>query len=354
MKILALDLGKSKTVACEYDVQTSHHEYETVRTTPSWLQQLFCRRKPDRIVFEIGPVAGWVHDIAQTFNVEIQVANPNHESWRWRNTKSKTDRKDALKLAKLSAMHQLPLVYMPSSDIRQWRSLIRYRQTLIARRTAIKNAIRSILDRQGRPMKPGTTAWTAGGLASLYQLASPIEEKSEELWRGELFEELQCLAFIKERLERIEKKLNQIARDNARVALLQTIPGVGPRLAEALVAAIDDPHRFASRKEVSSYFGLAPRMFESGQMKRHGRISKEGSSLVRKLLIEVSWLGLRYNPWMRELFCRICAGNKSRKGIAIVTVARRLAVRAWAMLRDNSCWKMPECVSSEKGKVTAA
>ena len=101
-------------------------------------------------------------------------------------------------------------------------------------------------------------------------------------------------------------------------------------------------------------FGLAPRMFESGQMKRHGRISKEGSSLVRKLLIEISWLGLRYNPWMRELFCRICAENKCRKGIAIVAVARRLAVWVWAMLRDNSCWKMPECVSSEKGKVTAA
>jgi transposase len=210
------------------------------------------------------------------------------------------------------------------------------------------------MDRQGRAMKPGTMAWTAEGLAALYQLASPIEEEPEELWRGELFEELQCLVFIEERLGRVERKLNQITRSNASVALLQTIPGVGPRLAEALVAAIDDPHRFASRQEVSSYFGLVPRMFESGQMKRHGRISKEGNSLVRKLLIEVSWLGLRYNPWMRELFCRICAGNKSRKGVAIVAVARRLAVRAWAMLRDNSRWQMPECVSSEKEKVTAA
>ena len=332
----------------------SYNEYETVRTTPFCLQQLFCRRKPDRIVFEIGPTAGWVHDIAQEFDMEVQVANPNHESWRWRNTKSKTDRKDALKLAKLSAMHQLPLVYMPPSEIRQWRSMIRYRQTLIARRTAIKNAIRSILDRQGRPMKAGTTAWTTEGLASLYRLASPIEEESEELWRGELFEELQCLVFIEERLERVEKKLNQIGRANARVALLQTIPGVGPRLAEALVAAIDDPHRFASRQEVSSYFGLVPRMFESGQMKRHGRISKEGNSLVRKLLIEVSWLGLRYNPWMRELFCHICAGKKNRKGIAIVAVARRLAVCAWAMLRENSCWQMPESFRVENEEVPAA
>lgn len=54
----------------------------------------------------------------------FQVANPNHEAWRWRNVKKKTDRVDALKLARLSAVGQLPLVHVPCAKTRQWRSLI--------------------------------------------------------------------------------------------------------------------------------------------------------------------------------------------------------------------------------------
>ncbi len=65
------------------------------------------------------------------------------------------------------------------------------------------------------------------------------------------------------------------------------------RLAEQLVALIDDPSRFRSGKQVASYLGLVPRQFQSGQMDRHGRITGHGNRLARSLLVEVSWLGLR-------------------------------------------------------------
>ena len=122
------------------------------------------------------------------------------------------------------------------------------------------------------------------------------------------------------------------------VQLLQTIPGVGPRLAEAVVAYIDDPKRFKNGKQVGSYFGLTPRQFQSGSMDRSGGISGMGNALVRTLLVEVSWLGLRHNPWMRAIYERVMRGTKSRKKIAIVAVARRLLVVCWAMLRDNRRW----------------
>ncbi len=155
MNILALDLGKFKTVGCEYDTVTGDAEYEAVKTTPFSIHQIITRRKPDRVVWEVGPCAGWVHDVVEGFDAEIQVANPSHDGWRWRNVKAKSDRLDALKLARLSAVQQLPQVHIPSHWIRQRRSLIAYRQRLVAQRTQHKNRIRSILHSQGRPMLSG-------------------------------------------------------------------------------------------------------------------------------------------------------------------------------------------------------
>jgi transposase len=158
--------------------------------------------------------------------------------------KRKTDRLDALKLAQMSAMNQLPLVHLPEPRIREWRALIEYRQSLVGRRTRVKNRIRAILDRMGVP-------------------------------------------------------------------------------------------------QVGSYIGLTPRQYQSGTMDRQGRISGHGHKHLRSLLVEVSWLGLQYNPWMRELYERVQRGSPARKKIAIVAVARRLLIRCWAMLRDETRWQGP-------------
>lgn len=122
---------------------------------------------------------------------------------------------------------------------------------------------------------------------------------------------------------------------------MQTIPGVGPRLAEALVAVIDDPGRFRNGKQVACYVGLTPRQYQSGSQDRQGGISGAGNHWLRSLLVEVSWLGRHSNPWMREVYERVCGGKASRKKIAIVAVARRLLIRCWAMLRDHESWSPP-------------
>jgi len=141
----------------------------------------------------------------------------------------------------------------------------------------------------------------------------------------------------------VEAKLNELAQQDHRVRLLRTIPGVGPRLAETLVAVIDDPRRFRRGKQVASYVGLTPRRYQSGDMDRQGKISGQGHKLLRTLLIEVSWLGLHHNPWMRAVYERALK-SRSRKKIAIVAVARRLLIRCWAMLRDDRAWNQGTCL----------
>lgn len=344
MKILAFDLGKYKTMACLYDTDTHETTYRTLKTRPMLLFDIAARWRPKRIVFEVGTSAGWVHDtLSQLDGVEIEVANPTHEGWRWRHVKRKTDRLDALKLAKLSAVDQIPQVYIPSASVRQRRALLRYRDQLISRRTQIKNTIRSLIHAQGQAMPVGHTAWTQRYLAELSTLARPMTSvsASDELWRGVLQEELSALGEIQQRLSRIDSALDRLAEADPATQLLQTIPGVGPRTAEAIAAVIDDPHRFANGKQVASYVGLTPRQFQSGQMDRQGGISKQGNGLLRKLLVEVGWLMLRYNPHLARFYHQVCRGSAGRRKVAVVAVARKLLVIAWAMLRDGRAWSPP-------------
>jgi transposase len=340
MRILAIDLGKSKSVACELNTATTEHRFLSIQTRPDQLDDLLSEVRPDRVVIEISSQAGWVGDQVRSAGIALQVANANGQAWQWRQVKRKTDRDDALKLARLSAMNTLSEVHLPSRVVRQWRSLIQYRQKLVACRTSVKNRIRAILDREGMTMPGGRSGWTRRHVVELAALSRPMTECGfDDLWRGELGEELAHLERLEASLKRVETSLDRLAQFDARVARLRTIPGVGARLAEMVVAVIDDPHRFKSGKEVASYIGLTPRQFQSGDADRHGGISGRGHKDLRKLLVEVSWLGLRHNERMRLIYERVCRGVRTRKKIAIVAVARRLLIWCWAMLRDETDWR---------------
>lgn len=351
MKIVALDLGKSKMVGCVYDTSTHEHRFDRATLDRGTLQSVLESERPDRVVIEIGSTAGWVGDTVRAHGAELQVANPSHQGWRWRNVKKKTDRMDALKLAQLSATNQLPKVHLPEVGVRQWRGLIHYRHHQIRRRTAIKNRIRAILTTEGISMPAGKKGWSRQHLRAVRQMARPWEEvEPQELWRGQLYEELAQYDRMVECISRLDRKLDELAASNERVKLLRTIPGVGPRLAEAVVAIVDDPQRFRRGKQVAAYCGLVPRQFQSGTMDRHGRITAAGDRMLRALLTEVSWIALRYNPWARATFERICQGKQGRRKTAIVAVARRLIVRCWAMLRDHTAWSPPPDVEASQGR----
>jgi len=350
MRILALDLGKNKTAAYLLDRDRQEQSHRTVRTSPTSLHDLIVDVAPDRVVFEICPLAGWLSDVVRALRIQLQVVNVAHDAWRWRNVRAKSDRLDAIKLAELSLVDQLSLVHVPDRDTRQWRSLIAYRKQVVGRRTQIQNSIRAMLDREGLTMPPGSKGWSSESVERLGGLACPLAQATfEELWRGQLALELDSLAAVNRQLDELEKKLNVLAGADERCRRLMSIPGVGHRLSEVVVATLDDPKRFRSGRQVGSYVGLTPRRYQSGQSDRQGRISRMGNTLLRSMLVEVAWIGLRYNAWMREVYESVRRGSATRKKIAIVAVARRLLVVCWAMLRDGTTWKDPM-----PGRVTAA
>jgi len=338
MGILAMDLGKSKSVACVLEGSTGAHRFETIPTTPAAVLKVVERERPERVVIEIGPTAGWVCDLCRERKVPVEVANPNHEAWRWKSVKRKSDRDDALKLARLSAVGQLPTVHVPEPSVRAWRALISYRHTLVRRQGAVKNSIRAVLTRQAIEWPKGQSGWSLKSLLRLEEMS----RAGEDLWRLMLREELAQLHCLSSSIAAMEEHLKKESERHEGVALLQTIPGVGPRLAEIIVAVVDDPRRFASGKQVGCYAGLTPRRFQSGSMDRQGKISGAGDELLRALLVEVAWSSRRWNPWMKGVYERALRGSRSRRKIAIVALARRLLVVCWAMLRDGTAWQETE------------
>ncbi|MGA7935861.1 MAG: IS110 family transposase, partial [Kovacikia sp.] len=339
MKILAIDLGKFKSVACLFDTETKQAEYETIAMQQVALADLLQRKQPQKVVIETCTNSNWVHDICQEHGYEVLVANPNQEAWQWRNVKRKTDKDDALKLAKLAALEQISPVYVPAPQTRQYRRLVKYRKTLVWRMNQIRNSIRALLMAQGLTMPARAKAWTLEGLAELGKHRKPLAECGiNELWKGELDMESTLLDALEERHDQVEKQLNQLAKQEERVQLLMTIPGVGRRTAEVIVTALDKPERFANARQVSAYAGLGPDQRQSGQTNRLGAITRRGSRLLRGALVEVAWMLLRFNPWAQQTFERICGGQKTRRKTAIVALARKLLVRCWAMLRTKQLW----------------
>ena len=353
-RILAIDLGKFKSVTCLLDSDTNQTEFWTMSTDRHYLLAVLKNYHPDLVVIESCGLAGWVHDICTEEGYEVLVCNPNQEAWKWKRIKRKTDRDDALKLAKLAALEQLVPVYIPCRQQREYRRLVKYRQVVVGRINRVQNNIRAIFAQRGMEMVRGQKAWALERLGLIAEHRKPLADCSlNDLWRGELDLELIQLEHLRQHQHQIHKQLQAIARADERVQLLQTIPGVGRKTAEVVVAYLDDPHRFQNARQISSYAGMVPRRYQSGEMDRHGRIHKRGPRQLRSALVEAAWLMLRYNPWAKSVYERLTSGQKTRKKKAIVAVARKLLVRCWVMLLRKEPWNKETMIRQPAGIAVA-
>jgi transposase len=338
MKILALDIGKFKTMCCFYDSKTRKFKFDNLVTDQKFFEVLFKESSCDLVVMEACGPSGWINDLAVAAGHNTLVCSTNEDAWKWMNVKRKTDKDDALKLARMAAMGELKAVHMPSASHREFRSLVKYRKTLDNRINKCKCTIRAWFVNHGITIPKGEAAWHTGReIINSYR--KPFAECTpNEFWKAEMDTELTQLDSLTEQLGTITKKLDEVGKNDPRIVLVQTIPGVGPRTAEIIVACIDDATRFENGRQVSAYFGLVPRKFQSGETNRDGRITKRGNPLARTILTECAWASLRYNPWASHIYHRICGKQKTRKKKAAIALARKIVVIAWAMLRDGKDW----------------
>jgi len=332
MFFIGMDVHKDSTVFCIFDPSAcgkDRYRHVTVPTTREGLESVL---KPlahrCKVAFEVGTQAQWVAKIVRPLATEVQIANPSMVPWLFRDGR-KNDKMDAYKLVTLLYLDQLPQVHLPSFEVTVWRGLINNRRTLIKRRTMIKNQIRALLRAEALRC-PHKSLWTRKGQLWLADVEFHVGQK---LILDTLTTELRC---IEDNRVRIEDQLDAIALAQPGIALLRTIPGIGPRSAEAIVAYADDIRRFDDRKKFASYFGMTPTQDSSGLRDRHGHISKRGPSVVRWVLVEALHQVVRNSRVFRPYFERIQRGKKERYKKAIVATARKLLTIAYAMLRDGT------------------
>ena len=327
---IGLDVHQFTSTFCILDENGKVVKIVTVRG--GWKKLLAALRKikhPFVICYEASCGYGALYDALRKIARRVVVAHPGQLRLIFR-SKNKNDRSDAKKLATLLFLDQVPTVHVPTQDVRGWRSVIEFRTRVIAKRVRVKNALRALLRGQGIEMPAGKRLWTRAGLAWLATVALPTD--AEALQRDLLLDELASHATC---LRRIEKDLDARADTHPGVHLLRTIPGVGPRTAEAVVAYIDDADRFARSKQVGAYFGLVPSQDRSADVNRLGHITRQGPSTVRKLLTEAAWQGIRHCPHLKAYFERIRGDDGKRRKIALVATAHYLVRVMHAMLRTG-------------------
>jgi transposase len=286
---------------------------------------------PLAVCFECSTGYGVFYERLCTLASRVEVAHPGQLRLIFR-AKKKNDRVDAEKLAKLLFLGEVPKVHVPEADVRGWRALIEYRNSMVQERTRVKSQVRALL--RGLGIEAPKSLWSRKGLAWLQELV--FAYRFDALRRNLLLRRLQAVIGM---LKEVERELNVRARSHAGVVVLMTIPGVGLRTGEAVVAYLDNPQRFARSKQVGSYFGLVPRQDASGGMNRLGHITRDGPATVRRLLTEAAWQGIRRSPTLKAYFERISQGDRDRRKIALTATAHYLVRVMHALLRTGECWQ---------------
>jgi transposase len=158
MNILAMDLGKFNTMCCFFDTKTREYSFWNAETARNYLRPLMEAHSIDLVVMEACGPSGWIHDLCEELGLKTLVCSTNEEAWRWKNVKRKTDRDDALKLARLSVMDELKKVHVPSQAGREHRTLVKYRKTVDQRIGHVKRSIRSLFANRGIAIGRGAKA----------------------------------------------------------------------------------------------------------------------------------------------------------------------------------------------------
>ena len=144
MIIMAIDLGKFNSVSCVYNKTTKEHMLETVNTERGYFKTMLQSYTPDLVVVEACGPSGWVSDLCEELGIKIIVCSTHEDAWLFKNVKRKTDKDDAIKLARLATMNELKPTHVPAKFVRERRRLIKYRKKFVERINSCKSSIRAI------------------------------------------------------------------------------------------------------------------------------------------------------------------------------------------------------------------
>jgi transposase len=291
-------------------------------------QIAWLRRQPftlARIGLEAGPLSQWLFAGLRDAGFTAELLETRHVRDAFKAMPVKTDKKDARGIAQLMRVGWFKPVHCKSVSAQETRALLTARKILQAKRHDVEMSLRGVLRGFGLKVGPTTPRTFEARVRELVDGHPTLVTVAEAL--------LAARTELLRRFEELERRLVEVGRADVRVRRLTTVPGVGNLVALTFVAAIDDPSRFRSSRQVGAYLGLTPKRYQSGETDVSGRVSKIGDHGVRAMLYEAANVvltrpvkGSALKDWALAVAKR--AGPRKAK----VALARKLAVVLHAML----------------------
>jgi len=303
-----------------------------IATTREELRGVFAGRPAARILIESGTESEWVAQTIESCGHEVIVASPNYAlMYGHRDPQIKTDRRDVMALVEACRHGIYKRAHRVSAEQRARRRALRVRSHLVRVRTQTINQVRAQLRQEGYRLRSCSSGMLTTRYAEL-SLAPTLQAVLAPL--------VLLIETVTAQIRACESELRTMATSDAVVSLLRTVPGVGVITALTYRAVLDDVTRFPTARGVPAYLGLVPSEDSTGARRRKGHITRAGSSELRVLLVQASWViwrqrGGPLHDWVHRLAAR------RGKRIAAVALARRLSRILYAMWRDGRAYGTP-------------
>ena len=260
-------------------------------------------------------------------NYKIHLINPSKVPEIYNNYK-KTDKEDSFQLADVFRKGGMKEIYIPSEEIENIRSLVRYRHSLGEEITLKKNKVHALLTSYGIIIK-ATDPFGKKGLKEIENNYNNLNYSDKIVLRSLLND----ISYIKDMEKEIETEISSISYNSNDTKLLMTIPGVNFYTAAGILSEIGTINRFDNKLKFASYTGLIPSEYSSGEKKVMGHITKHGPSLLRFFLVETAHSLIKYTKKFKSKYLSIV--RRLGKKRSIIAIARILAETIYAMLKNN-------------------
>ena len=241
----------------------------------------------------------------------------------------KTDKNDAVLLARFLEKDMLPTVHLKSKPLAELASLTRTRDTLVKQRTTLKNQVNNLFAASGVKLRRERMS-SNRALSDVEGEALAILSVAESLEVKVLLGQIRA---INEGVSELEKKIAEEAGKQPGYAEVTSIKGIGVNSAAILLSVIGDVRRFENEGKLASYLGIVPRVSDSNETEHRGRITKRGSKLARTALVQCGLVAKKYSPYLADYHERL--KRKKGGGKANIALARKLLAIVYRTLMNG-------------------
>jgi transposase len=334
----SIDVHLKSWTVCIMTERLEHKKF-TQPPQAEVLHQYLSRNFPGGIyhsVYESGFSGFVAHRQLAGLGIRSMVTNAADVPTGQKEKLQKDDAVDSRKLARSLRSGDLSGIYVPSASTLEERVLVRMRATLIKDMTRFKQRVKSFLYFFGisypERFSKSSSHWSKRFLKWLKEEVT-LSENSGRQTLGTLIQEVEDQRKLLLSVTRQIKELSQTTKYASNFKLLQSVPGIGLITAMHLLTEIENIERFADTDRFAAFVGLVPGRHDSGEVKNNSEMIFRGQSILKKCVVESSWVAARHDPALSLAYNKYAGRMEPNK--AIIRIARKLLNRIYFVLKNK-------------------